>query len=314
MEIACPVCGKVYRVPEEKLSAPAMKARCKACGSVFLIKRDSLQGRESVEGSESREKSPQEHPEYPLSEAGGNEKNLGPPVDEDQSASGGHLANPRSAGEQGRRDYVAIVVLLSAVAALLIVSVLGIKNVDKESVFKSLRSIARVTDFFEKKRPGLTKKARLKKDRQDVRFLHHLSLAHQNFRNKKYDTALREYNLAIRADPGKYEAYYWRGQLFVLKKEYEKAIQDMNRVLRLNPSYQKAHRTLGWAYYEAGRYDEAIGALNRYIDSNPKDGWAFYERGLCYYKKGDVATALKNAKAACDLGFKRGCEVYERYQ
>jgi len=102
--------------------------------------------------------------------------------------------------------------------------------------------------------------------------------------------------------------------LLGLRKEYQKAIEDMRQVLRLNPSYTKAHRSLGWAYYETGKYDEAIQALDRYINANAKDGWAFYERALAYHKKGDVPTALKNAKKACDLGFKRGCDVYKRYQ
>jgi len=322
MEIVCPACGKVYRVPDEQLSGPVKKARCKVCGNVFPIQRDPSQNQNREEKgstfafheSESREQHDPEPPEPPLLEKSSHTEDAGGPVHADAPVSGDHPKSPEPGAEQGRRDYVALAVLLAAIVALVIVSFLGIRNIDKDFISRPLRSISRFTDFFEGKRGWPPRKSRLKKEPKEFGYQRHLSQGHRYFRGKKYDAALKEYNRAIRVDSGRYEAYYWRGQLLGLRREYQKTIEDMRHVLRLNPSYTKAHRSLGWAYYQTGRYEEAIHALDRYIDSNAKDGWAFYERALAYDKKGNLPMALKNAKKACDLGFKPGCDVYKRYQ
>ena len=322
MEIVCPGCGKVYQVSEERLLGPVRKARCKACGSVFSVQRDlsENQGREEQDASFAFHESgsPEEHtPEPPgphTPEEAGDTEGHAIPADADGSGSDDQLESAEPAGKQGGRDYVAIAVLLAAIAALCIVSFLAIRNIDRESVFRPLRSISRLTDFFEGRRTRPAKKIHIKKRNQRSAYQGHMSRGHRYFRSKKYNAAFKEYNLAIRADSGRYEAYYWRGQLSGLRKEYPKSVKDMRQVLRLNPSYMKAHRSLGWAYFEMGKYDEAIKALDRYIKSNAKDGWAYYERALAYFKKGDLQNALRDAKNACDLGFKRGCDVYKRYQ
>ena len=322
MEIVCPACGKVYQVRDEQLSGPAIKARCKACGKVFPIQRDFPENQDRKEQDASfafhASESPEAHtPEPPgphTPEEAGDTEGLASPAEADGSGSDDQLESAEPAGKQGGRDYVAIAVFLAAIAALCVVSFLAVRNIDRDSVLRPLRSISRLTDFFEGRRTRPAKKIRIKKRNQRSAYQGHLSQGHLYFRTKKYDAALKEYNLAIRADSGRYEAYYWRGQLSGLRKEYPKTVKDMHQVLRLNPSYMKAHRLLGWAYFEMGKYDEAIKALDRYIKSNAKDGWAYYERALAYYKKGDLQNALRDAKNACDLGFKRGCDVYKRYK
>ncbi|RLB13174.1 MAG: hypothetical protein DRG82_16160 [Deltaproteobacteria bacterium] len=323
MEIVCPACGKVYQIRDEQLSGTVRKARCKSCGRVFPIQKDPSQNKDPEEKDASfafHESEPQGHAapgpsEPPLPEDSSNTEEVETPADTDApTVSDDQIEGPEPQAEQGRRDYAAILVLLAAIVALVVVSFLGIRNIDRDSVFRPLRSISRLTGFFEGKHTRSARKAHLKKGRQNTAYQEHLSRGHGYYRAKKYNAAIKEYTLAVRSDPGRYEAYYWRGQLFGLRKEYPRTIKDMHRVLRLNPAYTKAHRSLGWAYYEMGKYDEAIKALDRYIRSNPKDGWAFYERALAYHKKGKLEPALKDAKRACDLGFKRGCDVYKRYK
>jgi predicted Zn finger-like uncharacterized protein len=322
MEVACPVCGKTYRIPEEKLAAGVVKARCGQCRSILNIRKDTgailVEERVSVPSTSHQEESPPDTAAEPQgSSTPVDSRVIDEMVTRDDSAAPQSQLPPvysGSATEQRKQDYKAIVVFVLALVALVVVSVLGVRSCERGSTFKQFWSSSRLSTFFEKGSAFLSNKHREKQLKKMTPFQRHLAQGHRYFRNKKYDEALKQYNLAIRSDPDKYEVYYWRGQLFVLRKEYEKAIQDMSRVLELNPSYRQAHRTLGWAYCEAGRYDEAIQALDRSIDLNPKDGWAFYERGLCYYKKGDLADAVRDVKKACDLGYKPGCEVYRRYQ
>jgi predicted Zn finger-like uncharacterized protein len=322
MKVVCPVCGKTYRIPEEKLAAGVVKARCSQCRSILNISKETgtilVEERGSVLSTSHQDESPPDTAAEPQGSSTPADSHVIDETDSrDDSAAPPSRPSPvysGSATEQGEKDYKAISIFVLALAALVVVSVLGVRSCERGATFKQFWSSSRLNTFFEKGSAFLSNKHREKQFEKMTPFQRHLAQGHRYFRDKKYDEALKQYNLAIRSDPDKYEAYYWRGQLFVLRKEYEKAIQDMSRVLELNPSYRQAHRTLGWAYCEAGRYDEAIQALDRSIDLDPKDGWTFYERGLCYYKKGNLAAAVRDVKTACDLGYKPGCEVYRRYQ
>jgi len=301
MEVTCPVCGKTYRIPEERFSAAVLKGRCSQCRSILNIDKESGEAQVAEK------------------------KSAAPPSQESQSPRDTESVQPDSAPEtspdypgpateETERDYKPIVVFVVAFLALVMITILGVRNVDRSSLFTHLKSFSSLTTLFDEGAQRTREKAKKTLTRSRNRYQKHMTKAHRYFRDKKYDKALEQYNLAILSDQGKSTAYYWRGQVFARQGAHEKAVEDMNRVLQLDPSYAKAHQMLGWIYSEAGKYDEAIRALDRYIEVDPKDGWSYFERGLCYYKKGDLVTALKDAKKACDLGYKAGCEVYERYQ
>ncbi len=322
MEVVCPVCGKTYRIPEERFSGPVIKGRCSQCRSILNIRKENGEALVAAKKSALPESHEIESPPDTASDGTESSGAGGPGSVEDPGpAEGAEVPSsepspvyPGPTSEKRERDYKAILVFLIAFLALVTVAILGVRSVERSTLFNQLKSISRITGIFDETAQKAREKFKKKQRRPRNRYQKHMTRAHQNFQEKKYDKALDQYNLAISSDPGKYIAYYWRGQVFARQKAHDKAIEDMNKVLELNPSYSKAHKMLGWIYCEARRYDEAIQALDRYIEVDPKDGWSYFERGLCYYKKGDLATALKDAKKACDLGYKAGCEVYKRYQ
>ena len=142
----------------------------------------------------------------------------------------------------------------------------------------------------------------------------HIRLAHKHFRKNSLGKALEEYDKSIEVKNDNPEAYYWRGQLFLKKGENDKAIADFKRAVELNPSHADAYGTLGWLCNEKAKYDEGIEYLTRSIELKPDNGWAYYNRGHSYFKKGDLETALKDAKKACELGYRVGCKVYKKFK
>ncbi len=321
MEVTCPVCGKTYRIPEERFSAAVLKGRCSQCRSILNIRKEGGEAqvaeKKSAAAPSQESQSPRDtesiQPESAPGGLGGSEDS-GPAGDGQALPSEISPVYPDTRREKRERDSKPIVVFVVAFLALVTMTILGVRNADRSSLFTHLKSFSSLTTLFDEGAQWTREKAKKTLTRPGNRYQKHMTKAHRYFRNKKYDKALEQYNLAILSDPDKSTAYYWRGQVFARQGTHEKAIEDMNRVLQLDPSYAKAHQMLGWIYSEAGKYDEAIQALDRYIEVDPKDGWSYFERGLCYYKKGDLVTALKDAKKACDLGYKAGCEVYERYQ
>ena len=322
MEVFCPVCSKRYRISEDKFSAPVIKGRCSRCRSILNIPREGgraevVEGRAWVPTSDESDLPQDTDPEGVVSSVPEDPDRETEPEtsgDDAESPSEEKTAYPGNEMEKRERDWKAFMVFLAAFLALVIVAILGVRNLERSTLFNQLKSISRITGIFDETAQRAKEKFKKKQRRPRSRYQKHMTKAHHYFRDKKYDKALEQYNLAIRSEPGKSNPYYWRGQVLARLGKHELAIEDMSKVLQLDPSYSKAHQMLGWIYTKAGRYDEAIQELDRYIAIDPKDGWSYFERGFCYHQLGDTARALKDAKKACDLGYKTGCDVYKRYQ
>jgi lipoprotein NlpI len=75
------------------------------------------------------------------------------------------------------------------------------------------------------------------------------------------DSAIADYNEAIRLDPRFPQAYLNRGGAERGKGEYDRAIADYNEAIRLDPQYALAIISRGAAEYLAGRLDAAAADL-----------------------------------------------------
>lgn len=224
----------------------------------------------------------------------------------------------KKTGPESPRDYLAISVFLAGILAFLLVASLGIRNIDWKEFRVLSKRVSQFTELFEEGPKRIVSKARQgptpEKGRDVEEFQKHIQLAHRLFNQKKYDEALSEYNRAISIDPHKDSAYYWRGQLLINRGKYESGIKDLKKALDLAPSNKRAYASMGWAYGQMSRYEEGIDSLTRYLEFKPDDGWAYYQRGHYFYKKGQMDMALKDARKSCDLGYKDGCEIYERFK
>ena len=137
-------------------------------------------------------------------------------------------------------------------------------------------------------------------------------VAHQGrgraWREKKdYDKALADCNEAIRLDPGHALAYYTRGVVWSDKKDYDKAIADYNEAIRLDPGYERAYNGRGNAWRAKKDYDKAIADYNEAIRLDPGYERAYNGRGNAWRAKKDYDKAIADFNEAIrlDPGFAR---------
>lgn len=144
----------------------------------------------------------------------------------------------------------------------------------------------------------------LRKDGKDAR-----AYAHRGWARKlkgEHDLALKDYNEAIRLQPGEKDWYNNRATIWNAKKEYARAVADCGEAIRLSPGYARPlyNRGLAWQ----GRKDYAK-ALADYAEAGrlaPEFDLALNDRAWLLatcpdgkYRDGKEAVGL--ARRACEL-------------
>jgi tetratricopeptide (TPR) repeat protein len=119
--------------------------------------------------------------------------------------------------------------------------------------------------------------------------------------NGNHDRAIRDYDEAIRLNPGYAAAFYDRGLAYRLKGAYDRAIQDYDEAIRLSPNFVGALNNRGRVYTINGDYDRAIQDYDEAIRLSPNYQFAFYNRGYAYQEKGDYAHAIEDYDQAIRL-------------
>ena len=71
------------------------------------------------------------------------------------------------------------------------------------------------------------------------------NLANENFVSEDYDSAVHNYDLAIKADPSFVSAISLRAATFIKLKKYAQAVEDCNNVIRLDESVEPAYYRKG---------------------------------------------------------------------
>lgn len=74
------------------------------------------------------------------------------------------------------------------------------------------------------------------------------NLALIDFKQKKYQAALKQVNRAIELNPSQAQAYHLRAQIRLQQGEIKKARDDYQQAIELNPKYLNAHYNLALLY------------------------------------------------------------------
>src|SRR5262249_54047897 len=96
-------------------------------------------------------------------------------------------------------------------------------------------------------------------------------------------------------------AYDKRGMAFASKREYDTAITDYNEAIRLDPTLAAAFNHRGNAHYAKGDDDRAIADYNEAIRLDPQFVLAYRNRGISNEKKGELEKALADYKTVKTL-------------
>jgi tetratricopeptide (TPR) repeat protein len=117
-----------------------------------------------------------------------------------------------------------------------------------------------------------------------------------------YDTAVREYTLAIDSGdlphPDSFFAFNNRANAYAAKADWDHALADYTEALRRNPKFAAAMRNRGLAYARKGDFEHAIQDFTDAARLDPDDPHALIGRGLVYCEQRDFERAVRDFDAA----------------
>ena len=76
------------------------------------------------------------------------------------------------------------------------------------------------------------------------------------------DSAMKNYNFALKYNDQFAPAYLGRGVVWLKKEKYEFAIQEFNKALEIDPQYADAYFNRATAWKEKGNLDQALSDCN----------------------------------------------------
>lgn len=99
----------------------------------------------------------------------------------------------------------------------------------------------------------------------------YLNRGHHFGRKDDKESAIQDFNEALRIDPRDAQAYTNRGAMFERKKEYARAIADHTRAIELDNNHKDAWYNRGVAYHALGDKQRAIADYRQALRVNPND-------------------------------------------
>lgn len=144
----------------------------------------------------------------------------------------------------------------------------------------------------------------------------HAQLGIKFYNEGKYADVIREYDDAIKSDPGNEEYYYMRGTAHERTGNHASAIADLTKTVATMPEHLNAWDWLGRANFSLGKHDEAIASFDKALAGNSQSAPAFFagvyfNRATAYYHKGNKERARADYEQSCRLGYQEGCARFD---
>lgn len=118
---------------------------------------------------------------------------------------------------------------------------------------------------------------------------------------EKAEDQLKDYALAIEADPTNADAWQSRAQVYLDQDQPDKAIEDLNKLLKQNENSVSAHLALAEALTNIGKYDEALPHVEKAIQLKPDSSLGYTLRARLKVLKEDVDGALTDLDQAIKI-------------
>ena len=118
----------------------------------------------------------------------------------------------------------------------------------------------------------------------------------ENYKSKNYDTAIKNYQDALKINPSDEVTLLKIGNIYKLKNDNRNAISFYKKSIVVNPNYADGWFNLGLVYANDKNNNKAKEAFHRVITLNPNYGYAYYALGIAYEQDGNTKEALNNYK------------------
>ena len=116
----------------------------------------------------------------------------------------------------------------------------------------------------------------------------------------RLDEAEKEYQTALRFDPGYVKVYANLGQLFMSKSKLDEAKKYYERAIQLDPNTGEVRSGYAYLLERLGRADEARAEYENAIRLSPKSARLFYTYGAFLDKRGELDAAIAQYQRALD--------------
>lgn len=113
--------------------------------------------------------------------------------------------------------------------------------------------------------------------------------------------AVEDLTRAIEHRRAFYEAYFWRGLTYYVRREYDRAVKDFDRAIEINPRFGDAYHGRGLVRLAREEYREALKDLDEVLKIDPANVDAYNDRGGVYGALGDLAAAIRDYDKALEL-------------
>jgi DNA-binding winged helix-turn-helix (wHTH) protein/TolB-like protein/tetratricopeptide (TPR) repeat protein len=116
-----------------------------------------------------------------------------------------------------------------------------------------------------------------------------------------FQSAEREFQLAIESNPRSAMAHLGYGICLMVKREFDAAVSEIEKAREVDPLSLLINTTLGFPYFYSGRYDEAIDQYKRVLELDQNFALAQGALGDAYAEKGMYDEALDAYKKRLSL-------------
>ena len=120
-------------------------------------------------------------------------------------------------------------------------------------------------------------------------------------RKGELDTAIRDFDDVLKLKPDFVRALYNRGVAFTDKGELDTAIRDFDHALKIKPDFLEALNNRGAAFTDKGEFNRAIRDFDDVLKLKPDNAEALCNRGAIFTQKGEFDAAIRDYNHALKI-------------
>lgn len=107
------------------------------------------------------------------------------------------------------------------------------------------------------------------------------------------------------------EAFAMRALAFSLSGRYETAIRDYDQAIRIRPDFAIALNNRAWAYYKWGKAEHGTDDIEKSLRLDPLSYHSFDTRAHIHQWMGDTGNAMRDYEHAMQLGGEKFIKLYQ---
>lgn len=119
-----------------------------------------------------------------------------------------------------------------------------------------------------------------------------------------YDSAISEFGVAIKNNPGNGEAFYRRGLAYYKTGDCDLAVYNYNKAIQYHVKSAEVYYNRGLAFSRKKEYEQAMLDFNKALELKPDFAYVYEERANIYFYNKEYDKAWQDVHQIEALGFR----------